>query len=64
VADVTLYEQPVVQALRAERPFALPPVDVPLAGACLTPIARQDFLSLTKYREGVARADRPRSATV
>jgi hypothetical protein len=64
LADVTLYDQPVVQALRAERPFALPPVEVPLAGACLTPIARQDFLSLTRYREEISNADRARSASV
>ena len=65
LAEVMLYEQPVVQALRAERPFAVPPVDVPLAGACLAPIARQDFLALTTHREGPAvqasRGRRPRS---
>jgi hypothetical protein len=63
LADVTLYEQPVVQALRAERPFAVPPVDVPLAGACLAPIAKHDFVSLTTYREGTPTTERPRSAT-
>jgi len=64
VADVTLYDQPVVQALRAERPFTLPPVEVPLAGACLTPIARQDFLSLTRYVERIPDGDQARSASV
>jgi hypothetical protein len=63
LADVTLYEQPVVQALRAERPFAVPPANVPLAGACLAPIARQDFLALTTHRDRAAGADHPRSAT-
>jgi hypothetical protein len=63
LADVTLYDQPVAQALRAGRPFALPPVDIPLSGACLTEIARQDFHALTTYREPASRADRIRSAT-
>lgn len=63
LADVTLYEQPVVQALRAERPFAVPAADVPLAGACLTPIAKPDFLALTTYRDGAPSAERTRSAT-
>jgi hypothetical protein len=62
LADVTLYEQPVVQALRAERPFAVPPPNVPLAGASLAAIAKQDFFALTT-REGAAGADHPRSAT-
>jgi hypothetical protein len=57
LADVTLYDQPVVKALRAERPFALPPVDMPLAGACLTPIAPHDFISLTTYRDVPSRSD-------
>ena len=41
---------PIVQALRAGRPFAVPPPDVPLAGPCLAPIARADFVALTRYR--------------
>lgn len=61
--DVTLYEQPVVSALRAERPFAVPPVDVPLPGACLAPIAKQDFLALTNDRDRRAEDNLPRSAT-
>jgi hypothetical protein len=63
LADVTLYEQPVVQALRAERPFALPPAGVPLPGACLAPIAKHDFLALTTNRDQAAGAGRPKSAT-
>lgn len=59
--EVKLYERPVVEALRAERPFAVPPMDVPLSGACLAPIAKQDFLTLTTDREGAA-AERRRSA--
>ena len=47
LANLTLYERPVVQALRAGRPFAVPLGSVPVAGSCLTPIARQDFTALT-----------------
>src|SRR5262245_20502323 len=54
LSHVELYEEPVVQALRAGRPFAVPPSDVVLAGPCLSPIARQDFIALTTYREDVA----------
>ena len=53
LSHVELYEEPIVQALRAGRPFAVPPADVPLAGPCLAPIARQDFIALTTYREDV-----------
>jgi hypothetical protein len=63
LAHVTLYAQPIVQALRAGRPFAVPPADVPLAGSYLAPIARQDFLALTTYCDGAAIADGSRSAT-
>jgi hypothetical protein len=51
---VELYEEPIVQALRAGRPFAVPPADVPLAGPCLSPIARDDFIALTTYRDEAA----------
>src|SRR5262245_11854424 len=47
LAHTTLYERPVVQALRAGRPFAVPSEAAPCAGSCLTPIARRDFTSLT-----------------
>ena len=47
LAHLTLYEQPVVQALRAARPFAVPSAAAPFAGSSLTPIARQDFMALT-----------------
>lgn len=47
LANLTLYERPVVQALRAGRPFALPANSAALAGCCLAPIARQDFTTLT-----------------
>jgi hypothetical protein len=53
LSHVELYEEPIVQALRAGRPFAVPPADVALAGPCLAPIARQDFIALTTYREDV-----------
>jgi hypothetical protein len=53
LSHVELYEEPIVQALRAGRPFAVPPGDVRLAGPCLAPIARQDFIALTTYREAV-----------
>lgn len=54
LSHVELYEEPIVQALRAGRPFAVPPADVPLAGPCLAPIARHDFIALTTYREDIA----------
>jgi len=63
LAHVTLYDRPVVHALRADRPFALPPTDVTLAGPCLAPIARHDFLALTTYSIGATSSERPRSAT-
>jgi hypothetical protein len=47
LANLTLYERPVVQALRAGRPFAVPSGSTPVAGSCLTPIAPQDFTALT-----------------
>jgi hypothetical protein len=47
LAHITLYERPVVQALRAGRPFAVPSDAAPFAGSCLTPIARRDFTALT-----------------
>jgi hypothetical protein len=60
---VTLYEQPVHQALRADRPFAIPPADAVLVGPCLAPIARQDFLALTAFGDGAEHVEGPRSAT-
>ena len=60
---VTLYERPVHQALRADRPFAVPPAGVPLVGPCLAPIAPQDFLALTTFRDGAKHVEGPRSAT-
>jgi hypothetical protein len=56
LAHVTLYQEPIVRALRGERPFTVPPADVPLAGPCLTPIARQDFLALTRFDDRAAEA--------
>ena len=47
LTHLALYERPVVQALRAGRPFAVPMGAVPCAGSCLTPIAQQDFTALT-----------------
>jgi hypothetical protein len=47
LAQVAVYERPVVQALRAGRPFAVPSGVAPFAGSCLTPIARRDFMALT-----------------
>jgi hypothetical protein len=47
LAHVTLYERPVVQALRAGRPFAIPSGPPSFAGSYLAPIARQDFMALT-----------------
>lgn len=50
LADVEVYEEPIVQALRAQRPFVVPPPDVVLAGPCLSPISRQDFVAMTASR--------------
>ena len=47
LSHVTLYEHPVVQALRAGRPFAVPSDTASFAGARLAPIGRQDFTTLT-----------------
>ncbi len=64
LAHVTLYERrPIIQALRNDRPFSVPPADLPLAGPCLAPITRQDFLALMAYREGAAGFDGLKSAT-
>jgi len=59
LGQVELYDEPIVQALRAERPFAVPPPDVPLAGPCLSPISRQDFSALTASRGGALIVDAP-----
>jgi len=48
LAHLTLYDRPVVQALRAGRPFAVPSGPALFAGSRLTPIGRQDFLALTE----------------
>jgi hypothetical protein len=47
LAHLMLYERPVVQALRAGRPFAVPLGGSPFAGSSLAAIARQDFTALT-----------------
>ena len=60
---ITLDERPIHQALRADRPFAVPPADVALVGPCLAPIARQDFLALTTIGKGAENVEGPRSAT-
>jgi hypothetical protein len=57
LGDVELYDEPIVQALRAQRPFVVPPLDAMLAGPCLSPISRQDFLAMTASR-GVPMIDR------
>jgi hypothetical protein len=59
---VTLYDRPILQALRADRPFAVPPADVPLIGPCLAPIARQDFLALMAFRDGAESFERSATA--
>jgi hypothetical protein len=64
LADLTLYERrPIIQALRNDRPFSVPPPDLPLPGPCLAPITRQDFLALMAYRDGAANFDGLKSAT-
>lgn len=63
LAHVELYHEPVAQAVRVGRPFAVPPADVLLPGPCLAPIARADFLALTKdWRGGAPGAGLPGSA--
>ena len=59
---VTLYDRPILQALRADRPFAVPPADVPLIGPCLAPIARHDFLALMAFRDGAESFERSATA--
>jgi hypothetical protein len=59
---VTLYDRPILQALRADRPFAVTPADVPLIGPCLAPIARQDFLALMAFRDGAESFERSATA--
>ena len=61
--QVVLYERPIAQALRADRPFETPPTDVPLAGPCLAPMIRQDFLALTTYRDDTTTIEEAKSAT-
>jgi hypothetical protein len=51
LSHVTVYDSPVARALRGDRPFATPPPEASLVGAWLAPIGRQDFLSLTAYRD-------------
>jgi hypothetical protein len=63
LAHVTLYAQPIVEAMRSGRPFAVPPPGSPLAGSYLAPIAREDFLALTTYCDDDSNAEGPRSAT-
>jgi hypothetical protein len=63
LSDVALYDRPVVQALRADRPFAVPPADPPLAGPFLSPIARRDFLALMAHGQGAPDFAGPNSAT-
>jgi hypothetical protein len=64
LAHVTLYERrPIIQALRNDRPFSVPPADLALAGPCLAPITRQDFLGLMAYRDGATNFEGLKSAT-
>jgi hypothetical protein len=53
LCDVEIYDEPIVQALRAERPFVVPPADAMLPGPCLSAISKQDFVAMTVSR-GVA----------
>lgn len=48
--DVDIYDEPVVQALRAQRPFVVPSADAQLAGPCLSPMSKQDFMAMTASR--------------
>lgn len=57
LAEVEVYEEPIVQALRAQRPFVVPPAEVQLAGPCLSPISRQDFVAMTSTRGAPPVAD-------
>jgi hypothetical protein len=61
LGDVEVYEEPIVQALRAQRPFAVPPADVMLPGPCLSPISRQDFVAMTASRGAAPVIDRAAS---
>jgi hypothetical protein len=57
LADVDLYEEPVVQALRAGRAFSPPAVDPSAPGPGLAPMTRQDFVAMTHYRGEAPAAD-------
>src|SRR5262249_53178063 len=63
LSHVTLYAQPIVEAMRAGRPFAVPPAGLPHTGSYLAPIAREDFLALTIYCDEEADIDGATSAT-
>jgi hypothetical protein len=63
LADVALYDEPIVDRLDTQRPFGIPPADGPVDGACLAPIAKRDFLSVTTYHEEADSDNRPRAAT-
>jgi hypothetical protein len=53
LTKVEVYDEPIVQALRAQRPFVVPPAEVQLAGPCLSPISRKDFIAMTGSRGAV-----------
>jgi hypothetical protein len=58
LAEVEVYGEPIVQALRAQRPFVVPPADA-VAGPCLSPISRQDFVAMTASRGAAPIPDAP-----
>ena len=57
LAHVDLYAEPIAEALRASRPFLVPPEDVPLSGPCLSPISRQDFIAMTDRHQTTPSSD-------
>ncbi len=53
LAHVEIYDEPVVAAMRADRPFRIPSDGRGHAGPRLSPISRQDFVAFTRnWTEG------------
>jgi hypothetical protein len=63
LAQVALYAQPIVQALRASRPFTVPVERASNGGAYLAPVGRQDFLALTAFRADLSGTEHSRAAS-
>lgn len=63
LAQLSIYAQPIVDALHATKPFTVAPPTAPFAGSYLAPVAREDFLTLTTYRDDPAATHDTRAST-